>query len=393
MNANTPLPLLGGLTISEFLRDYWQKRPLLVRNALPNFVMPLSPEELGGLALEEGVEARIVLEKGGKTAWELRRAPFSEEDFTTLPATHWTLLVQEINKHIPEFALLQDEFNFLPNWRLDDVMVSYAPDQGTVGPHADNYDVFLFQGLGQRRWQLSNQPCGVDALLPDLPLRILKDFRPEEEMILQQGDMLYLPPGVVHHGVALGDCMTISVGYRAPTEVDLIAGYIADRLADIDPERFYSDNDLKPQSDPGLIADEALAKVRQILLAAIDEQAIDRWFGQYITDLRPGHTIPLPEEEMSADEIVIAIRQWGDIWRSEYCRFAWRPAADGATLYVAGEIIPLPPPLTFAARLICSQRVFNAEELQPHFAIDGFAQLLAQLYALGALYFPDIDED
>ncbi|WP_279293382.1 cupin domain-containing protein, partial [Pseudomonas aeruginosa] len=153
MNADTPLQLLGGLTAAEFLRDYWQRKPLLVRQAIPDFESPLSADELAGLSLEESVESRIVLEHG-KTPWEMRRGPFQEEDYQHLPEQDWTLLVQAVDQFVPEVAQLLEQFRFLPSWRIDDVMISYAAPGGGVGPHFDNYDVFLLQGHGRRRWKV-----------------------------------------------------------------------------------------------------------------------------------------------------------------------------------------------------------------------------------------------
>jgi 50S ribosomal protein L16 3-hydroxylase len=297
-------------------------------------------------------------------------------------------LVQEINKHVPEFALLQERFSFIPNWRLDDVMVSFAPDQGTVGPHADNYDVFLIQGAGKRRWQLSYQDAGPDRLIAGLPLRILKDFQPQEEYILEQGDMLYLPPGVVHHGVALGDCMTISVGFRAPAKVELLSGYLADALAQMDPEAFYEDPDLQPQPNPGQLGEQARERIRTIIRSLpLDDESIDRWFGSFTTDVRPGHYLPEPDHALSEVQLIAAIQQQGELWRSEYARFAYvddNPAR--IRLYVAGEEFTLGRHLDFAAPLLCGQRVYTHEELAPHLDNHDFVALLCQLYNLGAVY-------
>lgn len=381
--------LLGGLSAEEFLRDYWQKKPLLVRGALPDFQCPVTPEELGGLALEEDAESRIIIEKDGEHPWQVKHGPFAEEDFTSLPATHWTVLVQEINKHVPEFALLQDCFNFLPNWRLDDVMVSFAPDQGTVGPHADNYDVFLIQGPGRRRWQLSYQDAGPDQLIPELPLRILKDFRPEEEYILEEGDMLYLPPGVVHHGVALGDCITISVGFRAPAVAELTAAFCADAVGRIDTERFYGDPDIEARETPGLITDGELSKLRAELREALsrDDTALDRWFAHFITDIKPGHELPEPLLPLRPREMREAIEVQGRLWRSEYARFSYILQNGQTVLYAAGEEYALPEKLAFAAPLLSGQRVFTAAELSPHLANEEFVDLLCHLYNAGCLYF------
>ncbi|MEN8169623.1 MAG: cupin domain-containing protein [Pseudomonadota bacterium] len=390
---NTPFPL-GELTSEQFLADYWQQKPLVIRNALPNFVCPITPEELAGLAMEEDVESRIIRENTGDNndaaPWDLKSGPFNEEDFTSLPDTHWTVLVQEINKHIPEFALLQERFNFLPNWRLDDVMVSFAPEYGTVGPHADNYDVFLIQGPGRRRWQLSYQDCGPEQLIPGLPVRILNDFQPEEEYILEEGDMLYLPPGVVHHGVALEDCITISVGYRAPAIAELAAAYCADSVSRLDTEKFYNDPGIELREQPGLITTSELARIRDELRQVMqrDDDELARWFASFTTDVKPGHYLPEPESELSLDAFLETLNRQGELWRSEYARFSYIEQHGSTLLYVAGEEIPLHHDLAFAATLLSGQRRFDLTVLLPHLETAGFADLLTALYNLGALYFP-----
>lgn len=382
---------LGDLSAEQFLNEYWQKKPLVIRNALPDFVCPVTPEELGGLALEQDVESRLILEKDGATPWELKSGPFREEVLTSLPDTHWTLLIQEANKHIPELALLQERFNFLPNWRLDDVMVSFAPEHGTVGPHADNYDVFLIQGPGSRRWQLSYQDCGAEKLIPGLPVRILNDFQPKEEYILEEGDILYLPPGVVHHGVSLDDAITISVGYRAPAVAELAAAFCADTVSRIDTELFYSDRDIERREHPGLITSKELEKLRHELRAALvrGDDELNRWFASFTTDVKPGHFLPEPEVAIDTDGLLDRLNQYGELWRSEYARFAYIEQNGQTLLYVAGEEIALADDLAFAAPLLSGQRVFAIQQLLPHLDTAGFADLLTAFYNLGALYFPD----
>jgi len=197
------MQLLGGLTPERFLAEYWQKRPLLVRQAIPGFKSPLSADELAGLACEPEVESRLILEKGGSRPWQLEHGPFEEERFATLPESHWTLLVQRVNHWVPAVADLLDHFAFLPSWRLDDIMISYAADQGSVGPHTDQYDVFLLQGAGRRRWQIDASVTDESPLLDHPDLRILAQFHATDEWVLEPGDLLYLPPGLAHYGVAL----------------------------------------------------------------------------------------------------------------------------------------------------------------------------------------------
>ena len=200
----TPATLLGQLDTRSFLELHWQKRPLLVRGALPGIDPGLNAEELAGLACEDGVDSRLVLERDGRHPWDVRFGPFSRQDFASLPATHWTLLVQEVDRLLPGVAALLEHFRFVPNWRIDDVMVSYAAPGGSVGPHVDNYDVFLIQAAGHRKWSLGAGPLPDPApCLPDLGLEILESFEPAASWELEPGDMLYLPPRLAHHGVCL----------------------------------------------------------------------------------------------------------------------------------------------------------------------------------------------
>ena len=247
MNPDTPLQLLGGLTAREFLRDYWQKKPLLVRQAIPDFESPISPDELAGLALEEEVESRLVIEHGERP-WELQRGPFIEDTFQDLPERDWTLLVQAVDQFVPEVAELLEDFKFLPKWRIDDLMISFAAPGGGVGPHFDNYDVFLLQAHGHRRWQIG-QMCDADSpLLPHADLKILAQFEPTDEWVLAPGDMLYLPPRLAHCGTAEDDCMTYSVGFRAPSAAEVLT-HFTDFLGQFLPdEERYSDPDIQPVS-------------------------------------------------------------------------------------------------------------------------------------------------
>ena len=202
--------MLGDLSADAFLQRYWQQKPLLIRHALANYRSPISGDELAGLALESEVESRLVESQGGD--WTLKHGPFTEEDFLGLPEEDWTLLVQGVDLWVPEVQALLSQFAFLPPWRLDDVMVSFACPGGSVGPHFDQYDVFLLQVEGQRRWQIGAACSSETPMRDDSPLRILKEFEAEEEWVLEPGDMLYLPPGVAHWGVAETECLTFSIG-------------------------------------------------------------------------------------------------------------------------------------------------------------------------------------
>lgn len=380
--------LLGGLSPQEFLQTYWQKQPLFIPNALPDFISPLSPDELAGLACESEIESRLVLEKDGPRPWTLEHGPFAEARFEGLPDTHWSLLVQDCNKYVPALAELMAHFDFIPHWRIDDVMASYAPEQGSVGPHVDQYDVFLIQAMGTRRWQTSSDPVMIDNFLPDLELNIMRDFSPEQEWIVKPGDMLYLPPGVAHNGVALDDCMTLSVGFRAPSHAEIISAFVDDAVTHINPKRRYTDPDLQVQQHPGQITEPALRQVRKILRAAVaDDQAIDDWFGQFITEAKSAHELEettgsLPSE-LTPEDFLEMFRANGHLQRNPGIRFAFIEHAEEVNLFVDSEKFTLSDESGTAAALLCDRQDHSFDELAPALEKAEFLALLTRLFKDG----------
>lgn len=276
--------LLGGITPRQFLQEYWQKKPLLIRAAMPGFIGVLSAEELAGLACEEDVQSRLVTRP--KDKWRLEQGPFDEARFAKLPAKNWTLLVQGVNQHLQEAAELLQRFDFIPHARLDDLMVSYAPDGGGVGPHFDSYDVFLLQGQGKRLWRVSEQQ---DLTLEEgVELKILRNFHTEQEWLLEPGDMLYLPPQMAHWGVAVGDCMTYSIGFRAPSEQELGTQFLAYMQEQLDLPGIYTDADLELQKHPAKVSRAMVNKVAKSL-AKIRwrNEDVARFLGQYLSEPKP----------------------------------------------------------------------------------------------------------
>lgn len=279
-----PLTLLGGLSAEQFLAEYWQKKPLLIRQAIPGFHGLLSPDELAGLACEEDVQSRLISFKRGR--WSVESGPFDEKRFVKLPERDWTLLVQGVNHHLPEAAELLQQFAFVPYARLDDLMVSFAPDQGGVGPHFDSYDVFLLQGEGERLWRISEQEDL--SLVQGASLRILQNFNTEQEWVLEPGDMLYLPPHVAHWGIAAGNAMTYSIGFRAPSAQELASeflNYLQDKLH---VPGMYADPELPLQSHPAEIGTRMLDKV-SAMLEQIRWQPNDvsDFLGRYLSEPKP----------------------------------------------------------------------------------------------------------
>ena len=289
-------PLLGGLPPTHFLRDYWQKRPLLIKNALPGFASLLDFAEMQTLARRDDVESRLIQGRG--RGWQLTHGPFRKSDFKRLPATDWTLLIQSLDHWLPEAHALLGHFDFIPHARLDDLMVSYAAPGGSVGPHFDSYDVFLLQGTGHRRWQIGAQ-TDLD-LVDDAPLKILRRFQPEHEWLLGPGDMLYLPPHYAHHGVAEDVCTTYSIGFRAPSAQELVHAFLVHLQDTLEIEGQYVDPDLRVQSHPAEISRAMLKQVGS-MIARIkwDAAEIAQFAGRYLSDPKPNVFFDAPEQALS----------------------------------------------------------------------------------------------
>ncbi|MFJ1268035.1 JmjC domain-containing protein [Legionella lytica] len=319
------------ISLKTFLSEYWQKKPLVIRNALPNFVNPLSPDELAGLALEDDVESRMVWETPEQNpAWRLKRGPFTEQDFSSMPQTHWTLLVQGVDRLIPEVYTLLDHFDFLPQWRIDDIMISFAALNGSVGPHYDNYDVFLYQAQGRREWSLTTKECNQDNYIKDLELRIMERFAVEEQIILEEGDMLYLPPHVGHYGISRSEaCMTYSFGYRSyqGQEVwDSIGDFVSEKGAFTDLYQDPDWSDLKNTSEITQPAWQSAQKLLQKLIS--DDKIMKSWFGCFATrlDQNAEQQLPMPLEDDELGDLPSFIEELQaglTLVRDASCRFAY----------------------------------------------------------------------
>ncbi|MGY1520006.1 JmjC domain-containing protein [Luteimonas sp. A482] len=330
---------------ARFLRDYWQKRPLLVRGAFPDFVSPIEPEDLAGLACEEMALSRLIRHDRAKDAWQVQTGPFPEELFPTLGERDWTLLVQDVDKWDADVAGLLEHFSFIPRWRIDDIMVSFAATGGSVGAHIDQYDVFLLQAKGHRRWQIDAGPNPPLEFRDDVELKLLREFSPTHDWVLGPGDMLYLPPGVPHHGVAEDPCLTLSVGMRAPSAAELMGDYIDTLAAAADDALRYGDADLAPAKDPWEIDAEAMGRVVEALnaLRFRDPDLLGDWFGRFITQYRSAEVAAPDAEARSRIEIEWSLdHDGGVLQRHSYARMAWRRAADGGRLYVSGQDLAMP---------------------------------------------------
>jgi 50S ribosomal protein L16 3-hydroxylase len=263
----------GDLTVETFLRDYWQQKPLLIRNAFPDLEPVVTSDELAGLSLEEEVESRLIQFKPDSSEYQLECGPLNEEIFAHLPESHWTLLVQAVDHYSPEAKMLLDAFNFVPNWRIDDLMISYATPGGGVGPHYDNYDVFLIQAEGTRRWELGAIESSQSPRLPNAPVMILSEFQSLESFDLEPGDMLYLPPQVAHNGVATSeDCVTYSAGFRAPSDAEILRT-VSDIIGEaLTSEQRFSDPKRTVCQSPGEIDQASITQIEQRLKALLSDR-------------------------------------------------------------------------------------------------------------------------
>ena len=287
MDIQQPLTLLGGLTPAQFMRRHWHKKPLLVRQAIPNFQPPVLRPEMFALAAEESVESRLVQQiKGG---WKLRHGPFARRSLPAMSQREWTLLVQGVDLHNDAVHQLMQQFRFVPEARLDDLMISYATDGGGVGPHFDSYDVFLLQAHGRRRWRIGRQK---DLTLKEgIPLKVLAEFEPEEEVVLEPGDRLYLPPRYAHDGIAEGECMTYSIGFRAPARAELaqeLLVRLSEDAAEDEQVQMYRDAKQEAVAEPGAIPAELQAFAKEALERALSQPlALERALGEYLTEPKP----------------------------------------------------------------------------------------------------------
>jgi 50S ribosomal protein L16 3-hydroxylase len=361
-NRRMKIEILNGLTAKQFLAQYWQKKPLLIRNALPDFRDFVSLDSLQALAQNPDVQSRLVTER--ESAWEVKSGPLKPNDFRGLKRAHWSLLVQGIDQLLPAARALLLQFDFIPHARLDDLMVSYAPKHGGVGPHLDSYDVFLLQGQGHKLWQISAQTdC---ALVPDAPLRILQRFQAEQEWILGPGDMLYLPPRYAHHGIALNDCLTYSIGFRAASNHELMTQFLVYLQDRVTAPGMYEDPDLKAQTHPAEIAASMIENVAAILAQMTwDSGDIAQFLGTYFTEPKPHVFFDVPARPLSRAKFQsAAIKRGVRLALKSQMLFA------GSELFINGEHVHVSGASRSVLIRLADQRVLSGPVTLPEAAGD-----------------------
>jgi len=372
-------PPLGELGVQIFLDEYWQQKPCLIKQAFPGLVPELDANDIAGLACDEWAESRLISGNFEKKNWVQRHGPFSAKELRRLPDQDWTLLVQDVEKHYPPLQALLAQFCFIPTWRLDDLMISVAATGGSVGPHSDQYDVFLLQASGHRLWQIA--PKFDPALLADCELNVLEAFEPEQEWNLGPGDMLYLPPGVAHHGIALEPGMTWSIGMRAPSQADLLLA-LGEWLAENHVEGArYRDSALDGSPRAGEISNGALRGLRQLMAAPMEmSAALNGFLAGFLTRYRLAHQ-PAPAEDMVDEQgLATALSGSSGVQKNPWTRLAWIEERGGARLFAAGEEFACS---TATAMLLCTSplEITGKDSLSPD-----QLRLVCQLINAGHLY-------
>ncbi|MCU4530147.1 cupin domain-containing protein [Acinetobacter sp. P1(2023)] len=353
-----PLTVLGGITAEQFLAEYWQKKPLLVRNGLPEIVGLLEPQDVQELALEEHASARLIRQKDrNPNEWHVKSSPLTKGDFQKLPKL-WTLLVQAVDHYSFDLSELWKKFPFIPQWRRDDIMVSYAPKGGSVGKHFDFYDVFLVQGHGHRRWQLG-QMCDVNtAFVPNQPLKLLPEIDVQFDEVLAPGDLLYVPPGMAHYGVAEDDCLTFSFGFRMPN----IAGMM-ERISDQFSANTLLQNPVidiarKQMSQIGEMNATELSYLKDLVLAQLqDSSALDAAIMSYMSEPKYPDNIPEPDE-IEADDLKEILHEGYEVLLEPASRLLYTEKDEALNFWGNGEALCIAE--NFAPKL---KAIANGENL------------------------------
>lgn len=374
------------ITPQQFLSEYWQKKPLLIKAAFPGFDDPISPDELAGLACEEEVESRLVFNENN--TWRLQNGPFSEQDFTSLPNNNWSLLVQAVDQWLPEVKKLLTEIPLIPDWRLDDVMVSYATEHAGIGPHFDYYDVIIVQGQGQRQWQLGQHCDHLSSVRKDSDLKILQEFVVTENFTLESGDALYIPPGIAHQGTSLNNSLSYSIGFRAPSYTEIISQYAASLCAEFTEDQRYSDPDLTLQSNTAEISAESFKRVKSLLLDALqNENEIEQWFGRHMTQRKYPELSYFPENEFTDANFAEALANGITLEKHPASRLAFQQKDDRLYLFTDGEAFIIEQKNEAATALLaelCDKNI-SLLNCQDYLSDLDCISLLCKLYNQGTL--------
>ena len=382
----TPFQFSPGFSPARFLEDFWQKKPKVIRGLFSQFSDPISGEELAGLACEQELESRLI--KGQHPAeLAMRQGPFQESDFTSLPADNWTLLVQALDQWVPDIAALRRCFAFIPDWRLDDVMVSYAASGGTVGPHWDHYDVFLVQGSGSRRWRVGPRCSSSTPITADSGLSLLVDFDTEMDVELQTGDALYLPPRFSHWGIATEPGLCYSIGFRAPSLADMLEGFSDALIARSDPDRRYEDPaPVTPEHPAELRAEQLDTAFAEVTAQLGQRTAFSRWFGCNATQPRYPDQIFPPATPLDQTALENALSAGQALLRHPGSRFAFMTTESATVLcFVDGGCLELPGDELQAVAKLCDLTIEDISDNATEFRTDAGRAMVLLLVNQGSL--------
>jgi 50S ribosomal protein L16 3-hydroxylase len=385
--------ILGNISKEQFLKEYWQKKPLLIRQAYPNFEPLIPADELAGMSLEEEIESRIIMENGPDSPWQLISGPFQEETFGSLPKDKWTLLIQGVDQWLPEAADLLQDFNFIPNWRIDDLMISFATDGGSVGPHYDQYDVFLLQAEGQREWRIGQMCSEHDAFLQETKLRLLAKFEETDRWILEPGDMLYLPPRLAHYGISQGNGQTYSIGFRAPSQSELMHSLVDQIDASSNEDQRYGDPELALQTHSGEINEAALQQVRDFMIQALaDPVLLSDAIGKLMTEAKYPQERDEDDEKDKANYLATDLKydlQVIDIHRELHSRFSFNQNENSISFYAGGKVYPITESSLELAQYLTKQRQYKGRELKSLCEDRDNEKLLLSLWQDGHFFSPE----
>jgi 50S ribosomal protein L16 3-hydroxylase len=384
MNPEIKQKILGGISYQHFLSEYWQQKPLLIRQAFDGSPVDISPEELAGIACDTDAPSRIVIEQGAEP-WASLFGPFDNETFANLPDSHWTLLVNDLERYIPELRQIIRKFRFIPDWRLDDLMLSYAVEQGSVGPHIDDYDVFLIQTSGERKWRVDSRENHNKEILKDCSLRILKHFDSDNDWILKPGDMLYLPPNMPHYGISQSNnCMTLSVGFRAPSQRELIYNWV-DSIGN-SPEFNQRYHDEKRQFQHH--SSEITAKDIEALSAIIEEgintkkDTISHWIGKYLTETKGDSAVNQENKEDISKENKSSSLNY---YRKSWLRLAYIKDKDKIHFFADGDHYTFETEEKEAILYLCENHTYSKSLIKKYYNLPSFKTVFNKLCQDGGI--------
>lgn len=367
--------VLQNFSAKDFLANYWQQQHLLIKKALPGYKPPLDANDLAGLSLEEEAESRIIIEHDDNQ-WEVQYGPFPEDHYQSLPSKNWTLLVQAVDHWLFEINDLKQLFRFIPDWRLDDIMISYAPKGGGVGPHYDLYDVFLLQASGQRRWKIGQQCDSTTPLSANTEIRQLAHFEEQADYLLNPGDILYVPPGCAHWGTSESDdCMTISIGFRAPSHEQIIAQLCDDVASLQNEENRFSDKQREQPSHPAKIDDDAIQQIHTLIKQLLlKDDTLATSFGRLMTQVKYPETFAISTCHSNL------------LNKRPDARLAYYVTAKDILLFANGECIHCPLDDELFIQYLADTEQIDISEINPKQQV-----LVKQLIAFGV--YEDIEEE